>query len=203
MQETQETWVRSLGWEDPWRRKWQAHSSILAWEIPWTEEPGGVQSMGLQSQTRLSMHTQAWEGSVPWERPLCPIYRRHPLVIYLCVRGCVLSHFIQAWLFAALWTVAHPLGSSAHGSLQARMLSGLPLPPPGDLADPGKNLHLSCLLNLQAGSLPLVPPGKPCTGNRIPSSFPITLGPKPRSFHSRLRVPLMFPCSLQLSGQCL
>ena len=35
-----------------------AHSSILAWEIPWTEEPGGLQSMGLQSQTRLSMRAQ-------------------------------------------------------------------------------------------------------------------------------------------------
>ena len=44
-----ETWVQSLGWEDPLKKKMATHSSILAWEIPWTEEPGGLQSMGLQS----------------------------------------------------------------------------------------------------------------------------------------------------------
>ena len=51
----QETWVQSLGREDPPEKETAAHSSILAWEIPWTEAPGGVQSMGSQnSQTRLS-----------------------------------------------------------------------------------------------------------------------------------------------------
>ena len=44
----QETWVRSLGWEDPLEKGMATHSSILAWRIPWTEEPGGLQSMGLQ-----------------------------------------------------------------------------------------------------------------------------------------------------------
>ena len=44
----QETWVRSLGWEDPVEKEMATHSSILAWEIPWTEEPDGLQSMGLQ-----------------------------------------------------------------------------------------------------------------------------------------------------------
>ena len=42
MQETQETWVRSLGWEDALEKGMATHSSILAWEIPWTEEPGSV-----------------------------------------------------------------------------------------------------------------------------------------------------------------
>ena len=41
-------WVQSLGWEDPLEEGMAAHSSILAWRIPWTEEPGGLQSMGLQ-----------------------------------------------------------------------------------------------------------------------------------------------------------
>ena len=46
-----ETWVRSLGWEDLLEKGVAAtHSSILAWEIPWTEEPGTVQSMGSQKQ---------------------------------------------------------------------------------------------------------------------------------------------------------
>ena len=49
-----ETWVRSLGWEDPLEKKMATHSSILTWEIPRIEEPG-VQFMGSQkSQTRLS-----------------------------------------------------------------------------------------------------------------------------------------------------
>ena len=50
-----ETWVRSLGQEDPLEKDMATHSSTLAWEIPWTEKPGGLQSMGLQkSWTRLS-----------------------------------------------------------------------------------------------------------------------------------------------------
>ena len=43
-----ETWVRSLGQEDPQEKGLARHSRILAWRIPWTEEPGGPQSMGLQ-----------------------------------------------------------------------------------------------------------------------------------------------------------
>ena len=43
-----ETWVRSLGQEDPLEKEMATHSSILAWEIPWTEDPGELQSMGLQ-----------------------------------------------------------------------------------------------------------------------------------------------------------
>ena len=44
----QETWVRSLGWEDPLEKETDTHSSILTWKIPWTEEPGRLQSMVLQ-----------------------------------------------------------------------------------------------------------------------------------------------------------
>ena len=49
----QETWVRPLGQEDPLKKEMATHPSILAWEIPWTEEPGRLQSMGLQTQTQL------------------------------------------------------------------------------------------------------------------------------------------------------
>ena len=48
MQETQETWVPSLGGEEPLEEKMTTHSSVLAWKSPWTEEPGGLQSMGSQ-----------------------------------------------------------------------------------------------------------------------------------------------------------
>ena len=60
MQETEETRVQSLGWEDPLEEGMASLSSILAWRIPRTEEPGGLQSIGLQSWTRLkqlSTHT--------------------------------------------------------------------------------------------------------------------------------------------------
>ena len=43
--------VQSLGWEDPLGKEMATHSGILAWEIPWTEEPGGPRSMGLQEST--------------------------------------------------------------------------------------------------------------------------------------------------------
>ena len=45
----QETWVQSLGWEDPLGQGTVTHSSVLAWEIPWTGETGGLQSMGSQT----------------------------------------------------------------------------------------------------------------------------------------------------------
>ena len=50
----QEIWVQSLGQEDPLEKEMAAHSSILAWEIPWTEEPGGLQAMGLQKSQDLA-----------------------------------------------------------------------------------------------------------------------------------------------------
>ena len=51
MEETQETRVQSLGQEDPLEEEMATHSSSLAWKIPWTEEPGGLQSMGSQRAT--------------------------------------------------------------------------------------------------------------------------------------------------------
>ena len=51
VQETQEMRVQSLGWEDALEKEMATHSSILTWRIPWTEEPGGLQSMGAQSWT--------------------------------------------------------------------------------------------------------------------------------------------------------
>ena len=50
----QDTWVQSLGQEDPLEKGMAIYYSILAWRIPWTEEPGGLHSMGSQSQAQLS-----------------------------------------------------------------------------------------------------------------------------------------------------
>ena len=55
--EMQGTWVQSLGWEDPLEKGTGTHSSILAWKIPWTEEPGGPQSMRSQ-RVRHSLRPQ-------------------------------------------------------------------------------------------------------------------------------------------------
>ena len=58
MTKMSETWFSSLGWEDPLEKKMSTHTSILAWEIPWTEEPGALQPMWSQkSWTWLSVYT--------------------------------------------------------------------------------------------------------------------------------------------------
>ena len=49
-----DTQVQSLGWEGPLEKRMATYANILAWEIPWTEEPDGLPSVGLQSWTRLS-----------------------------------------------------------------------------------------------------------------------------------------------------
>ena len=54
MQETQEIQLQSLGWEDSLEEGMATHSSTLAWRIPWTEEPGGLQSIGSYSQTEAT-----------------------------------------------------------------------------------------------------------------------------------------------------
>ena len=68
----QETWVWSPGWEDPLEKGMATHSSILAWRIPWTEKPGGLQSMGSQrirhdwaTNTHAHTHTNSIYVSIP------------------------------------------------------------------------------------------------------------------------------------------
>ena len=79
-------WVQPLGQEGPLEEAMAAHSSILAWRIPWAEEPGGLQSMGSQSQTRLkqlSTHTIHVPG-IHWFLSLSgiPLYGCHSLFIH-------------------------------------------------------------------------------------------------------------------------
>ena len=79
-----ETWVQSLGWEDRLEKEMETHSSILAWKIPWMEEPGRVQSVhGIaKSRTRLSDFTFTFmnaNGLPKWlsgKEPACQ-FRRH------------------------------------------------------------------------------------------------------------------------------
>ena len=90
----QETRVLSLGWEDPREKEMATHSSILVWRIPRTEEPGGLQSMGLQKSQirlkRLSMHTHTHDAS-PSSQSGFPVPTPRPrLICFLCM-GCAQS----------------------------------------------------------------------------------------------------------------
>ena len=110
-----ETQFQSLGGEGPLEKEMATHCSILAWRIPWTEEPGGLQSTGSQSQTRLSDFTFTFPGghSVRPSKLLqsCPT---------LCdLMDCSLP------------------GSLSMGFSRQEYWSGLPFPSPGDLPNPG------------------------------------------------------------------
>ena len=98
-----ETWVQSLGWEDLWRRAWQLTPVLLPGESPWTEEPGGLQSMGLQrvghdwatkcmharARTHTHTHThtsKVWVSDDFWELAWNPNHHSENL-LSACARG--------------------------------------------------------------------------------------------------------------------
>ena len=75
-----ETWVRFLGWEDPLQKGMTTHSSSLAWRIPWTEESGGLKSMGSQRvghDWATKTHTHNFKSS---EEPKCDLVH-----VWLCI----------------------------------------------------------------------------------------------------------------------
>ena len=87
----QETWVRSLGWEDSLEKRMATHSSILAWRIPRTEEPGGLQSMGSQTvghSWATNMYVYAYLS----------IYLHQPIQPIFSFLGSVLFFFIAVYL---------------------------------------------------------------------------------------------------------
>ena len=93
----QETWVRSLGQRDPLEEGKETHSSILAWRIPWTEEPGGIQSMGLQTVRHdwVTNHSTQAPTGVSW----CP---PSPCVcewvcVCKCTCECVVCVCVSEW----------------------------------------------------------------------------------------------------------
>ena len=84
----QETWVSSLGQEDPLEKGMATHSSVLAWRIPWTEEPGGLQSMGSHRVGR------DWPSTLPL---LLTVFSAVPATV-----GCKRRKEMYSFLDAAL-----------------------------------------------------------------------------------------------------
>ena len=72
MQESQEMWVWSLGREDPLAKEMVTHPSILAWKIPWSEEPGGLVHSGRKELDMTKQHFQAWSLKTPVQSSLFP-----------------------------------------------------------------------------------------------------------------------------------
>ena len=117
-----ETWVRSLGREDPLEKEMATYSSILAWRIPWTEEPGGLQSTGLQRVRHdwaTSLHfTSLWlffSIGLPWWLRICLQCRRsgfHPRLGRAPGKGN--GYPLQYYCWRTPWT-EEPGGATVHG----------------------------------------------------------------------------------------
>ena len=150
-----ETWVQSLGWEDPLEKGMAIHSSILAWRIPWTEEPGRLQSMELPSCTWLNdthnIYTHTYFFTLLiflFSHLWCnlPESKNHvSSVAQSCPTHC------------DPMTIAHQAPLFMEFSRQEHW-SRLPFPSPGHLPNPGIEPRSPIL---QAGSLPSESPGKP------------------------------------------
>ena len=84
MLEVQETSVRSLDQEDPPEKEMATHPNIFAWKIPWIEEPGGLQSMGLQrvGWTWLSKHTHTHTHTICLYCPCCSFFSLFVIIIF-------------------------------------------------------------------------------------------------------------------------
>ena len=102
----QETWVQSLGREDPLEKGMDTQSSILAWRIPWTGEPGRLQSMGSQRVR----HNWAM---------------KHIFIFMLCAVLCLVTQLCPTLCDS---TDCSPPGSSVHGISQARILEWVAIP---------------------------------------------------------------------------
>ena len=113
----QETWVRSLGWEDPLEKEMATHPSVLAWRIPWTEEPGGLQSMGLQ---RVG---HDWATSLTHSLKEIEVCSKLDLVrTWAHIMTAAAAKSLQSCPTLRDPNVCSLPGSSIHGIFQARVL---------------------------------------------------------------------------------
>ena len=133
--------VQSLGWEDPPEKRMATHSSILAWEIPCTEEPGGLQYIGLQ---RLGTDLVTKQTALTWKNSSLYSWFQHFLSVSSLFPVLSLSSNVQ--LFTTPWTVACHASLSI-GFFRQEYWSGFPFPSPGDLLTQGLNPYLLNALN--------------------------------------------------------
>ena len=112
-----DTWVQSLGWEDPLEKGMATHSSILSSEVPWTEEPGGLQSMGSQRAGHVWIQRSTKQERILWDLNLSIGQRHHctsrpgrsggtsELLARLNSRQhqYILQAFIQLWSSEGCW----------------------------------------------------------------------------------------------------
>ena len=87
MQETRETWVWFLGQQDPLKREMATHFTILTWKIPWTEDPGGLQSIGSQSRTQLNTQSLVLGISLTHGFSLTPNWLELATLLHVNTRG--------------------------------------------------------------------------------------------------------------------
>ena len=94
----QETRFQSLGWEDPLEKEVATCSSILAWRIPWTEKPGGLQSMGLQ-RVGHDLATKEQQQMTIYEHLLCALHQLFYLIHNRAMRNLWILIFIFVFFF--------------------------------------------------------------------------------------------------------
>ena len=159
-----DTQAQLLDWEDPLEKETATHSSILAWRIPWTEEPGGLQSTGWQrvihdwttntfSLTSMVILDWGWiKGEVPGKIcshvPSCKTQRGTWREIsemdknkYCLISLIKCQSFSRIQLFRTPWTIAHQVPLLTEFSRQ-EYWSRLSFPSPGDLPNQGLNPDL-------------------------------------------------------------
>ena len=109
----QETWVWSLGWEDHWRRTWQPTSIFLPGESPWTEEPGGLQSMGLQriGHDWMTKHS-AWFTCYACKYQNIPFIM--PTLFPIIVSWVPCSKYVRLWSMSCGMYEYHSSGIHSH-----------------------------------------------------------------------------------------
>ena len=135
-------WVWSLGWEDPLEEEMATHFSILAWNIPWTEEIGGPQSIGSQrvrhdwSNLSCMRTLQAKWGRVGFDSTNCYTTVRHV---------CVHVKSLQLCLTLCDHTDCSPPGTSAHRILQTRTLEWVAISFSRWSSQPKDQTHISCI----------------------------------------------------------
>ena len=116
MWETQKMWIQSFRWEDPLEEGMATHSSILAWRIPWTEESGGLQSIGSKWLFFTSLS-------------LCNFY-------YILIYSLVFVHLLSCVWLCDPMDCGMP-GASLHGDFHKKYWIGLPFSTPKDLPGSG------------------------------------------------------------------